>query len=326
MSVEFTPANNVDWFRANKFYEPWCPEPSDVCTYLSSVATSWQNPSWMTTEWEENPEIFLRVTTLFMRKYWYAAYIVAILYCFCVHSWGPKFVDWYFENDKRVKEGQAKQYFDLKLPLKYWNLFLTIFSFIGLVRCGPYLIGILYELGFSTFTCCRANVISGNGAASVWLYFFVWSKYFELIDTAFLTLRGKPVSFLHWYHHATVLAFCWHSVVWESPTGLIFCVMNYFVHSIMYFYYYLMAEGIKVSWGKCVTVMQILQMVFGIATIVAQVYLKCTVKNADAPLQNMVFAVIIYGSYLVLFCNFFVQRYLVKREAAKTAVADKKKA
>lgn len=31
----------------------------------------------------------------------------------------------------------------------------------------------------------------------------------ELGDTLFLVFRGKTVPFLHWYHHVTVLYFCW---------------------------------------------------------------------------------------------------------------------
>lgn len=33
----------------------------------------------------------------------------------------------------------------------------------------------------------------------------------ELVDTLFIVLRKKPLIFLHWYHHITVLLFCWHA-------------------------------------------------------------------------------------------------------------------
>ena len=43
----------------------------------------------------------------------------------------------------------------------------------------------------------------------VWQLMFMWSKFPELFDTVLLVLRGRPVIFLHWYHHITVLMFCW---------------------------------------------------------------------------------------------------------------------
>jgi len=47
------------------------------------------------------------------------------------------------------------------------------------------------------------------------------------------------LQFLHWYHHITVLLFCWHSYAVTSSTGLYFVAMNFSVHAVMYGYYYL---------------------------------------------------------------------------------------
>ena len=40
------------------------------------------------------------------------------------------------------------------------------------------------------------------------MYMFMLSKFPELVDTVLLVLRGRPVPFLHWYHHITVLLYC----------------------------------------------------------------------------------------------------------------------
>lgn len=40
---------------------------------------------------------------------------------------------------------------------------------------------------------------------------FALSKPIELLDTLFLILRKRPVIFLHWYHHVTVLLYTWLS-------------------------------------------------------------------------------------------------------------------
>ena len=70
----------------------------------------------------------------------------------------------------------------------------------------------------------------------------------ELFDTFFIVIHKKPLIFLHWYHHITVLLYCWHSYVTKSPPGIFFVVMNYSVHASMYFYYFLMATKMRPKW------------------------------------------------------------------------------
>merc|ERR1712139_66501 len=96
-------------------------------------------------------------------------------------------------------------------------------------------------------------------------------------DTFFIVVRKKPLVFLHWYHHITVLLFCWHSYVTESPSGIYFTAMNYAVHFIMYGYYFLMAARCLPKWfpAGIITTAQISQMVVGVVlTIYAGVLYK----------------------------------------------------
>ena len=62
----------------------------------------------------------------------------------------------------------------------------------------------------------------GNGPTGLWVMLFIFSKIPELIDTAFIVLRKKPLIFLHWYHHITVLLFCWSSYSSVAGSGLYF--------------------------------------------------------------------------------------------------------
>ncbi len=72
---------------------------------------------------------------------------------------------------------------------------------------------------------------------------FIYSKIPELLDTIFMVLRNKKVIFLHWFHHATVLLYCWHAFHTSIASGIWFASMNYCVHSIMYMYFFLAAAG-----------------------------------------------------------------------------------
>jgi hypothetical protein len=67
----------------------------------------------------------------------------------------------------------------------------------------------------------------------LWVQLFILSKIPELIDTVFIVQRKRPLIFLHWYHHVTVLLYCWHSYATEASQALYFVAMNYSVHAVM---------------------------------------------------------------------------------------------
>lgn len=101
-----------------------------------------------------------------------------------------------------------------------------------------------------------------------------------------------------------------------------FCVMNYAVHSIMYFYYFLMAVKCKPKAFNAVyiTLAQISQMVVGVGVTALGCYylwLDPTFQTATCFLtpDNNVAALLMYGSYLFLFLQFFLQRYYSKKSS-----------
>ena len=108
------------------------------------------------------------------------------------------------------------------------------------------------------------------GEVGFFVALFIYSKLAELFDTLWLLLRKSPVILLHWYHHVTVLLYCWHSYSMRIGSGLWFASMNYTVHSIMYFYFGLTQCGpkgrrIAKKFSIAVTLLQLAQMVMGIA-------------------------------------------------------------
>lgn len=152
----------------------------------------------------------------------------------------------------------------------------------------------------------------------------------ELLDTFFIVVHKKPLIFLHWYHHISVLAYCWHSYVFKAPPGIIFAVMNYAVHAIMYFYYFLMAVKLKPKWfnSMYITAAQISQMVVGvIVTALGFIIPPMYGDNCNLKKDNNTAAMIMYGSYLMLFLQFFFKRYTstkgVPKKSIKTATSKK---
>jgi elongation of very long chain fatty acids protein 6 len=124
--------------------------------------------------------------------------------------------------------------------------------------------------------------------------------------------------------------------------------MNYGVHAIMYFYYFLTALGYRPKWSAYVTILQISQMFVGIAICFAIYYFESQVrrpwawclpsserprphhlshpfpqgKPCDITFENKVAAHLIYGSYAVLFVAFALEKYVPcgrKKEKSKKA-------
>jgi elongation of very long chain fatty acids protein 6 len=95
----------------------------------------------------------------------------------------------------------------------------------------------------------------------------------------------------------------------------------------MYFYYFLMAVKMKPKWFNSIwiTVSQISQMVVGVAvTVLGFVLTPSYEKECSLSKENNVAALIMYGSYLMLFLEFFFQRYRFKgkKTASKAGKSD----
>jgi len=164
-------------------------------------------------------------------------------------------------------------------------------------------------------TCRKSEKVTCN-----YLMLFCMSKIPEMIDTLWLILGKKRVIFLHWFHHSSVMWFCWLAWTYVVPMGIIFALMNLSVHSIMYAWYALaaadkwLAVGLKPKkcFSQTVTVLQILQMIAGFSlTIYVHERKDCgNVKLVTRYAWGM------YGVYIILFIHFFYRAYCKKRKPA----------
>lgn len=209
---------------------------------------------------------------------------------------------------KRLMEYRAG--FKLRTPLVFWNTTLSIFSITALVILGRPLVRNLVKDGFVNAVC--DSDVRRVPWLALWSYLFVLSKLVEFGDTAFIVLRKTPLSFLHWYHHITVLGYSWYGLATKNTGGHWFAAVNVGVHSVMYTYYALKASGFRIpsSVAKSITILQLTQFVFGLVILLAGAWAFVNGYECGMTKTHLIAGCIMYGSYFLLFLNFFYQRYV----------------
>lgn len=241
-------------------------------------------------EWHKNP------LSQWMYDNFYLCVILSVLYVVLVFA-GQRFM-------------AKREAFDLRGPLIAWNGFLTVLSWVMALRLAPALVQRIIHWDIVDTFCDRSFI---NGPTGFWMMIFSLSKVPELLDTAFLVLRKKPVILLHWYHHFTVLLYTWYSYMVDMPAGLWFGAMNSVVHAFMYFYYFETAQGKKPKWNMVLTLGQIIQMVIG-STISAY---DLTRSAPCAPMIPLYTGLAMYFSYFCLFAHLFYQSYCTAKGQAR---------
>ena len=300
--LKFPASNDVSSLYKNDWNSYWPPSQL-VSTYqhywygFSDFVIEEEFPvlKYITTSWEMNFDGF-GAWSQYFRETWYVPLVVSIIYLLLIPI-GQRFM-------------ATRPAYELRTPLFVWNALLSVFSIIGVFRVLPHFLFGLYNNGPMYFICRNAFVAYGRGSVGLWSLLFGLSKYAELIDTLFLVLRKKPVPFLHSYHHATVLLLSIGTLMVHGPTGIIMLTVNYCVHAIMYTYYAIAAITKPPSWGQTVTVLQIAQMVNGLIMAGAIWFGSRSVANCDGQPINMYAIAFIYASYLYLFVQFFINRYM----------------
>ncbi|KAK2866728.1 hypothetical protein Q7C36_002784 [Tachysurus vachellii] len=210
-----------------------------------------------------------------------------------------------------------RQKLDLRVPLVLWSLSLAVFSIIGSVRTGSYMLHLLSDGGFRQ-TVCDTTFYSAP-ISKFWAFAFVLSKVPELGDTVFIVLRKQRLIFLHWYHHITVLLYSWYTYQVRAAGGCWFITMNFTVHALMYGYYAAKAAGLRLPrlCAMIITALQTLQMALGL-TVLALVYIWQNDTMCRSTNSNITWGSLMYLSYLLLFSSFFYKSY-VKGGGKETA-------
>merc|ERR1712039_252934 len=199
----------------------------------------------------------------------------------------------------------------------YWNLSLSLFSWCGLAACVPVLISAVVQKGMY-YTVCAPSQWYGHNLSGFFVMLFIYSKVAELLDTVLLLLAKKPVIALQWWHHSTVLLYCWHSYSIGIASGIWFAAMNYSVHAVMYGYFAITAT----KYRKCVTpfaifitLAQLLQMLVGMYVTIKAVFHQARGEECHVNKTNSVLGLGMYFSYFVLFFKLFLDNYCLNGKA-----------
>ncbi|ETW64050.1 hypothetical protein PFMC_00073 [Plasmodium falciparum CAMP/Malaysia] len=196
-----------------------------------------------------------------------------------------------------------KKALNLKRTISIWNFVLSFFNLLVTIKLYPVLIYIIYHYSLTGLLIIPPIYTCGFGTVGLWICFFIISKYFELIDTLFLILKKKEITFLHWFHHSTVLLYTWDTYYEEIPVG---CYNK------------------KFKWSIIVTLIQICQMFLGVLLTSYCLYIsyiytynnKWTVSFVHKLKNNVTFQ---YGHYIsrkniILASLIYIISYLMKKK------------
>lgn len=167
------------------------------------------------------------------------------------------------------------------------------------------------------------TVMNNNNHLSNELIFalrmFLISKVYELADTAILVLRGRPLSFLHVWHHASVMLSVWGWLQYDVALGAIGMWFNTFVHIFMYLYYAAVLFGVKIGnkTKLVITLSQIVQFITGFLFLIPFMLAHLLLPHGCRGVQGIVISAVINASYLALFVLFFRHTYTTPGQASR---------
>ncbi|XP_077350866.1 very long chain fatty acid elongase 5 [Festucalex cinctus] len=154
----------------------------------------------------------------------------------------------------------------------------------------------------------------------LWWYYF--SKVIEFMDTFFFILRknNHQLTFLHIYHHVSMLNIWWFVLNW-LPCGHSYFgpCLNSLVHVVMYSYYGLSAIPAMrpyLWWKKYITQLQMIQFLLTMLQTLCAIMWPC-----GLPFGWLYFEIVYMFTLIGFFSNFYIKTYKKRKSELKNGAS-----
>ena len=171
-----------------------------------------------------------------------------------------------------------------------------------------------YRNNYRVLPCVGYDQSNPPLANLLWLFYV--SKVWDFWDTIFIVLgkKWRQLSFLHVYHHITIFLFYWlNSHVNYDGDIYLTIVLNGFIHTVMYTYYFICmhtkvpstGESLPIWWKSSLTMLQMIQFV----TMMSQGTFLLATQCPSISLRVVALYVGYIFSLFLLFAQFYVASY-----------------
>lgn len=182
-----------------------------------------------------------------------------------------------------------------------------------------------YRNNYTLLPCLPYQQLNPPVANLLWLFYV--SKIWDFWDTIFIVLgkKWRQLSFLHVYHHITIFLFYWlNSHVNYDGDIYLTILLNGFIHTVMYTYYFICmhtkvpetGKSLPIWWKSSLTLLQMVQFVTMMSQGTYLVVGQCPTNSLRVAASYVVYIL----SLFVLFAQFYVQSYVKPKKAKVKSV------
>lgn len=204
----------------------------------------------------------------------------------------------------------------------FHNASLCIASLVMLVGLTSAVAKEVSSSGSFASSVCNPTGKQMGSDIGFWLYLFYLSKFWELLDTVLLVLRGKPLTILHVWHHTSVMFEMFSWLEFSMVLGVYGMMFNTLVHVFMYAYYAAALLNIRVPWKRALTSLQILQFCVSFVSLIPYYMLHAGTPDGCTGGPGLIVSIVCNGSFLILFIDFFRKTYSAKSQTRVTTKVD----